>query len=264
MATYYSPLDPARWQLAQQQRRDNQVRALLNMFMNMQQMKQQQQQFDWKKQTWGQEFPLTKARTEAYVKSVNKPAQPSEWQVKLDVMKQLPPQTRYQAIMKWVGLSPAINYPKSLIIKAAKTLGLNYKEWINADPQAQDNMMKQYFSSISSGNLTPWQGYQHSKSFVNSILKGIDATLQAYEKMGYEPEELNNMPELQNLRKARAFVAKFLMKKKLSPEDIQTLMPYLDIQNIIGAEQPIGQSIEENIPTGETKEFTIEEIKKRK
>jgi len=70
MAVYYSPLDPARWQLAQQQRRDNQVRALLNMFMNMQQMKQQQQEFQ-TQQGWKE-----KVMTPYYQASTRKMLQP--------------------------------------------------------------------------------------------------------------------------------------------------------------------------------------------
>lgn len=260
MAVYYSPMDPARYQLYQQQRRDNQIRSLLNMIMNMQQLKQAQQQFNWKQKTWEEEYPLAVRKTKAYEAMANRPQKPSEWQVKLDFMKQLPPQMRYQAVMKWMGIPPAINYPKPLVKKAAKSLGFSYQDWVNADPKAQDNMMKQYLSSLSSGGLRPWQEYQLGKSFVNSILKNIDTTIQAYEKMGYSAEELNSMPELQNLRKARAFVAGFLRKKKLSPEDIQSLLPLLNVQNIVEMEQ----TPTETMPINEKKELTDEEILKQK
>lgn len=273
---YSSPADY--WNEQQQNQRSD-IQNVLNSFMVMKQYKMNQAEqkrtqakeqekwdFEQKKyQNLQEQQKILNARLERETATgemrartaetvAGRPRPETEFEFKKRTIAGMPPGQQYQAMMQLIGYKHKGQYPKSLVNKVAKTLGFPVSEWTTMDPTQKKNIIDMYKSQT--GEVwTPQQERQIDKSFLGGILENINSSIRMYsDVLGLTPEALNTNPEMIKFRDAITFLTPYKLKKKLTEEDKVAIMPYANMQWIIGqAKSPTGSSMDGIILPGDVK-----------
>jgi len=199
MPVYYNP-GPQRYAESQQNRMDNWIRQMLQMFM----MKQQQGREDTR---WERE----QGQKEKYQQGI------------LDYYEHLKKPTSKEAkVPEWLA--------KARII--AEQTGRSLGEIVTQMTLGKDTEEKPRF--------TPYQQYQMGKDkskwgqdILSSILKGINTTIEQRSRLYYTKEEMEQDPTRKELLKTKAYLIKtYKAKTTFSDADIEDILKYADLANV--------------------------------